>query len=158
MAKLILAAPAGSHNPLSYIHLNTACLTELFLLAYQRHISQSDPEVGNFITQLRQLVALGYKACRQYPHRRCAYNIYRQQFLQYDEGDFHKHLYLVDVFAQGLAQMTQWAVQSYQALGCPESYELFLQVLEDILKPEKIASIAQQTAAYQLLEELKQLY
>jgi hypothetical protein len=157
MAKSILAAPACPHNP-TFLYQDTSGLTELFLWAYQYHLDRSEQEIGTFLQKLEQLVALGYKACRQYPHRRQIYNAYRQQFLQYDNGDFRKHLSLVDIFVQSLAKMAQWALQSYQSLGYPDDYETFLQLLEAALKPEKMASLSQQTAAYQLLAELKQLY
>lgn len=159
MANSILAVPFCSHNPTnrSLLIEDTTRLTGLFLMTYQYHFSQPEPEAGNFITTLQQLVGMGYRACRQYPHRRKIYNRYRQQFLQYDNGDFRKHLSIVDTLAENLAKMVQWAVQSYQASKYLEDYETFLQLLETVLVPEKIVSISQQEYAYQLLEELRQL-
>jgi hypothetical protein len=157
MAKSILAVPPCSHNPTPSFYQDTARLSELLLQTYQYHIDRSVQETATFIEKLQQLVALGYKACRQSLYRR-SYHVYRQQFLQYDEGDFRKHLSLVDTLANGLAKMVQWAIQGYASLNYPENYEAFLQLLEDVLKPEKMVSISQQEAAYQLLEELKQLY
>lgn len=157
MAKMILAVPACPHNPTG-LTPDAARLTELFLWAYQYHLDRTEQDSATFLQKLEQLVALGYKACRQYPHRRQSYHAYRQQFLQYDNGDFRKHLSLVNTFAQGLAKMVQWALQSYQALGYPDGYESFLQLLEEALRPEKMVSLSQQEAAYQLLETLRQLY
>ena len=131
MAKEIVAVPARPHNPTSLFQPDTHPLTELFLSTYQYHLDRSEQEIATFLQKLEQLVASGYKACRQYPHRRHIYNAYRQQFLQYDHGDFRKHLSLVDTFAHSLAKMVPWALQSYQALGYPDGYETFLQLLEE---------------------------
>src|SRR5476649_1078178 len=110
MANAIVAVPACPHNPTTLFYQDTARLTDLFLIAYQHHFDQPEPEAGNFITPLQQLVGTGYRACRQYPHRRKIYNLYRKQFLQYDNADFRKHLSIVDIFAENLAKMVQWAV------------------------------------------------
>lgn len=158
MSNSILAVPACPHNPPTLFYQDTARLTHLFLIAYQYHFDQPEAQAGNFITQLKQLVATGYRACRQHPHRRKIYNLCRQQFLQYDEGDFRKHLSIVDTLAENLAKMVQWAVQSYQAAKYLEESEKFLELLETLLVPEKIVSFKQREYAYQLLEELRELF
>jgi hypothetical protein len=126
-------------------------------MAYQYHIRQPEPEAEQFITLLQQLVGLGYKACRHYPHLRTLCKLYRNQFLQYDNGDFRKHLSILDTLAKNLAKMVQLAVQSYQALKHPDGYEAFFVLLKTILKPERLISMRQKEYAYQLLEELRQL-
>lgn len=157
MTKSILATPPCPHNP-TFFYQDTPRLTELFLLAYQYHYWQPETEAMMFIEKLRQLVGLGYKICRPYPQRRSAYNLYRHQFLHYDHGDFRRHFTLIETFTCSMAKMVQWAIQSYQAQGYPESYETYLQVLEETFKNEKILWISKQEDAYRLLEELRQLY
>lgn len=159
MAKSILAAPLCPHNPHHYFsYQNTHQFAQLWMLLYQYHAWQPESEAMLFLEQLRQLVALGYKACRPFLQRRSLYTLYRNQFLQYDHGDFRRHLSLVETFAHSMTKMVQLAMQSYQAQAYPESYEVYLQTLEAIFKNEKIILISQQEIAYQLLDELRQLY
>ena len=158
MANSMLAVPVVSHNLTSTSFIDdTAQLTALFLMAYQYHVHQAEPEAGQFITTLQQLVGLGYKACKHTSHRRHIYRRYREQFMQYDNGDFRKHLSLLDTFSENLAHMLQWAIQSYRGLKYPDGYETFLELLETLLNPEKFVSMHQQAYAYQLFEELRQL-
>ena len=157
MATLSLAVPARPHNPTPLLYQDTHALAALFLVSYQYHLDRPLPETTEFIQKTKQLVALGYKLTHQSTHRRLIYNRYRQQFLHYDEGDFRKHLLLLDTWVESLAKMVQYAIQSELELPYHDHYETFLELLESVLNPAKMVSLRQQTTAYQLIEELKRL-
>ena len=65
MAKSIVAAPLCPHNPHPrFSYQDTHQFAQLWMLLYQYHAWQPEAEAMIFLEQLRQLVALGYKACR----------------------------------------------------------------------------------------------
>lgn len=162
MTDTILAVQPCPHNSEnstnSLLYQDIPRLAELLKLCYEEYAKRPNIEALAFVAVLKSLVKEYIEPiCQKNPPCHAAYQIYRDQLTQYEDGDLKQHSSsILEALAFGMANLVRCAIDSFRALNYPESYRPFLALLEDIFNNDTIIQHGKQCDAYILLEQLRQ--
>lgn len=131
MSHAILSCASFSHNDV----LTLAKLYEVSFSYYRNHHS---PQAVDFIREIRTIAGLGLTAVLADDGYLYPYQIYFDEFIRGNKGDFREDVGATSLWGKRMAEMIEISLGSFRRLNYPGYYADFVEAIEKNLKNVRV--------------------